>query len=101
VDPHSYEVQVGGACYSCNWRRLILKNEDLLEEHAIPDQQTSPGNELPNSSDNHSDTETVIPEEHIQSSGPETAHPESSPTPRRLGRVTRKPRWMEDYVPSS
>jgi len=101
VGPRSYEVQVGGACYRRNRQHLILTNEDLLEERAIPDQQTSLGNELPSSSDNQSDTETVVPEEHIQSSGPETAHPESSPTPRRSGRMTKKPRWMKDYVPLS
>jgi len=103
VGPRSYEIQVGTACYRRNRRHLILTNEQMFEndELSIPEQQASADNERLNLSEDRLETDNAIPDIDNTASTQGTTGSDASLAPRRSSRVTRKPRWLQDYVPSS
>jgi len=90
VGPRSYEVKIGDNVYRRNRRQLIHANEPPQ-----PLQELQPA-QLAMDTDNLEDNLTPDTE----TTTPPTAEPINNNSPRRSGRVTKKPKWMEDYVPS-
>ena len=107
VGPRSYDVQVGERVYRRNRRQLIYANEPPLTDPPIvdllPSEQLPPTNETLKSSQN-SDVEITSSQMEFH---PCKTNVESKPALpvtesqfRRSGRITKTPKWMEDYVPS-
>jgi len=91
-------VEAGGTHYRRNRRHLIVTNEQQpmeefeFSEGSEPDTSQSSSPQL---IDEPSEMGNVGEDNNTQS------EPVDSPTvPRRSGRLTRQPKWMEDYIPS-
>ena len=99
VGPRSYDVQVGEKIYQRNRRQLIYANEPLLTSSPLVDQHNH------NHQINrlrppilmvpllHKKWKLMCPQQIVS----QTLHYQ---LPRRSGRTTKAPKWMEDYVPS-
>ena len=75
----------------------MFENDEL----SIPEQQASADNERINLSEDRLETDNAIPDIDNTSSTQGTMGSDASPAPWRSSQVTRKPRWLEDFVPSS
>jgi len=71
-----------------------------IEDPCVLEQQISPDNERTNQSEDQAETENVMPDVDNTLLTPETTGSDTSSAPWRSSRLTRKPRWLEDYVPS-
>ena len=87
VGPRSYEVKVGESVYRRNRRQLIHTNEPLP---IVESQPTQISTDIDTPEDNPAPSaEIATPPPAVESN-----------SPCRSGRVTKTPKWVEDYVPS-
>ena len=107
VGPRSYDVQVGERIYRRNRRQLIYANEPPLTvpPDPLPSELSPATNQMIKSTQN-SDVENTSSSQEVESHiskpncEPSLSLPVTEPQPRRSGRITKTPKWMEDYVPT-
>ena len=106
VGTRSYDVQVGERIYRRNRRQLIYANEPLLTSPPIVDQLPTEQSQSPNQFTQNSNIDSTTTPQEVESHGPKTNLGSNPPLPitesqpHRSGRITKTPKWMEDYVPS-
>ena len=91
VGPRSYDIQVGERIYRHNRRQLIEANEPPMPNPTVVD--------LPPSDQVSSDIEQTASQQTQELPADQSSAPVTS-QPCRSGRLTKTPKWMEDYVPS-
>ena len=100
--PRSYEVQMGGSMYRRNRRQLIQVDKDLRsEEPNLLTDETEvhrPPRPTPESMDMAEQEERS--DTHPQDNTGSSSELLAKAPPRHSGRVTQRPSWMADYVPS-
>jgi len=99
--PRSYEVKVGNTVYRRNRRQLILVKAHT--ETLLPDQIEAfpqPASQSENIDTEHSSECPDVTNRDDNEPSNTTSGTSDDMMPRRSGRITKKPAWMEDYVPS-
>ena len=91
VGPRSYEVKIGDSVYRRNRCQLIHANEP--PRRALPIVEPQP-TQL--STDINTPEDNPVPS--TESTAPPIVEAHTNNSPCRSGRVTKIPKWMEDYV---
>ena len=103
--PRSYDVQVGERIYRRNRRQLIYANEPPVQNSPLMDQL--PSEQSTNSHAQNSDVDSTSSPlnsespKHKNDIDTNSLPSETQSEPRRSGRITKTPKWMDDYVPSN